>query len=33
MVGIHFRFSCKAGLNMGEKVAKWTLENYLKPLH
>jgi len=33
MVGIHFRFSCKAGLNMGEKVAKWTLENNLKPLH
>ena len=33
MVGIHFRFSTKAGLNMGEKVGKWTLENNLKPLH
>jgi hypothetical protein len=32
MVGIHFRFSCKAGLNMGEKVGKWTIMNYLEPL-
>jgi hypothetical protein len=33
MVGIHFRFSCNAGLNMGEKVGIWTIKNYLQPLH
>ena len=33
MVGIHFRFACEAGQKMGDKVGKWTLDNYLKPLH
>lgn len=32
MAGIHFRYSTDAGLKLGEKVGKWTLENYLKPL-
>ncbi|WP_040005517.1 vanadium-dependent haloperoxidase [Fibrisoma limi] len=30
-VGIHFRFSCKAGLDMGGKIGQWTIDNYLKP--
>jgi len=33
MAGIHFRFSTEAGQKMGEEVAKFTLRNYLKPLH
>ncbi len=32
MVGIHFRFSCETGQELGNKVGKWTLDNYLKPL-
>ena len=32
MAGIHFRFSCEAGLELGEKIGKWTVENRLKPL-
>jgi hypothetical protein len=32
MVGIHFRYACDAGQQMGNKVGKWTLDNYLKPL-
>lgn len=32
MVGIHFRFSCEAGLDLGNKVGQWTVDNYLKPL-
>ncbi|WP_206513019.1 vanadium-dependent haloperoxidase [Larkinella soli] len=31
MVGIHFRFSCNAGLDLGAKVGQWTVSNYLKP--
>lgn len=30
--GIHFRFSCNAGQEMGNKIGKWTVENYLKPI-
>ncbi len=33
MAGIHFRFSCDSGQKLGDKVGKWTLDNYLKPLH
>jgi hypothetical protein len=32
MAGIHFRFSCEAGLNLGDKIGKWTAENSLMPL-
>lgn len=32
MAGIHFRFSIHAGQKLGDKVGKWTLDNYLKPL-
>jgi hypothetical protein len=33
MAGIHFRFSCEAGLEMGDKIGKWTVENMLRPLN
>jgi hypothetical protein len=29
MAGIHFRFSCKAGQAMGNKIGKWIIENTL----
>lgn len=32
MAGIHFRFSTKAGQEMGNKIGKWVMENYLKPV-
>jgi len=32
IVGIHFRSACDAGLELGEKVGKWTVENYLQSL-
>ncbi|MGA0555617.1 vanadium-dependent haloperoxidase [Larkinella sp. VNQ87] len=32
MVGIHFRFSCDAGLDLGSKIGQWTVDNYLKPV-
>jgi hypothetical protein len=32
MAGIHFRFSCDAGLDLGAKIGEWTVENSLKPL-
>lgn len=32
MAGIHFRFSCEAGLTMGEKIGNWTVDNVLKPI-
>lgn len=31
MAGLHFRFSCDAGLGLGENVGRWTVENHLKP--
>jgi len=30
MAGVHFRFSCKAGQAMGDKIGKWMIENTLK---
>jgi hypothetical protein len=30
MAGVHFRFSCKAGQAMGNKIGKWMLENTLR---
>lgn len=30
MAGVHFRFSCKAGQKMGNKIGKWMIENILK---
>lgn len=30
LAGIHFRFSCEKGQEMGNKVGKWVLENSLK---
>jgi hypothetical protein len=32
MAGIHFRFSCVAGQELGNKIGRWTVENHLKPL-
>lgn len=32
MAGIHFRFSCEAGQELGNKIGKWTVENHLKPV-
>jgi len=29
MAGVHFRFSCKAGQAMGNKIGKWMIENTL----
>lgn len=31
--GIHFRFSCEAGQEMGNKIGNWMVDNYLKPLN
>lgn len=30
--GIHFRFACEAGQEMGDKIGYWIVDNYLKPL-
>jgi len=30
MAGIHFRFSCEAGQEMGNKIGKWVIENTLQ---
>jgi len=32
MAGIHFRFSCEAGQQLGNDIGKWTVENHLRPL-
>ena len=32
IAGIHFRFSCEAGLELGRKVGEWTVANHLRPL-
>lgn len=32
MAGIHFRFSCEAGQELGNNIGNWTVENHLKPL-
>jgi hypothetical protein len=33
MGGIHFRFSCNAGQELGNKIGKWTVENHLNPFN
>ncbi len=30
--GIHFRFACEAGQEMGDKIGQWIFDNYLKPI-
>jgi hypothetical protein len=30
--GIHFRFSCVAGQELGTKIGNWTVDNYLAPV-
>ena len=30
--GIHFRFACDAGQELGDKVGQWVMEHHLKPL-
>ncbi len=32
MAGIHFRFSCEAGLEQGRQVGEWTLQHQLQPI-
>lgn len=32
MAGIHFRFSCDAGLELGRKIGEWTVQQHLKPI-
>ena len=32
MAGLHFRFSCDTGLNLGEKVGKWMVDQHLTPV-
>ncbi|MBD0258128.1 MAG: vanadium-dependent haloperoxidase [Cytophagales bacterium] len=32
MAGVHFRFACEAGMEMGYQIGKWTVENHLRPL-
>lgn len=29
--GIHFRFSCEGGLELGKRIGDWTVGNHLKP--
>jgi hypothetical protein len=31
--GIHFRFACEAGQEMGDKIGQWVLVNQLKPIN
>ena len=31
--GIHFRFACEAGQEMGDKIGLWIVKNYLQPLN
>ncbi|WP_205511596.1 vanadium-dependent haloperoxidase [Longitalea arenae] len=31
--GIHFRFACEAGLELGNKIGDWIVNNYCKPLN
>jgi hypothetical protein len=32
MAGLHFRFSCNAGLDLGKNVGTWILEHHLLPV-
>lgn len=29
--GIHFRFACEAGQELGRKIGRWTVQNHLRP--
>ena len=29
--GLHFRFSCEGGLELGKRIGEWTVANHLKP--
>ena len=31
--GIHFRFACDAGLELGKRIGTWTVDNHLKALN
>jgi hypothetical protein len=31
--GIHFRFSCEAGQEMGNQIGDWVADHYLQPLN
>ncbi|MCK6691515.1 MAG: vanadium-dependent haloperoxidase, partial [Thermoanaerobaculia bacterium] len=33
LAGIHFRFSCEKGQELGNQIGKFTLDNHLKPLY
>ncbi|NII27658.1 vanadium-dependent haloperoxidase [Pseudoflavitalea sp. X16] len=33
MAGIHFRFACVAGQELGNKIGQWTTAHYLKPIN
>ena len=32
VAGLHFRFSCQAGQELGNKIGQWTVQHQLKPL-
>jgi len=32
MAGLHFRFSCTAGQDLGNKIGQWTVQQHLKPI-
>ena len=32
LAGIHFRFSCEKGQELGNQIGKWTVEQHLKPV-
>lgn len=32
LAGLHFRFSCTSGLELGRKIGEWTIQNHLKPV-
>lgn len=31
LAGLHFRFSCTSGLDLGKKIGEWAVKNHLKP--
>jgi len=33
LAGLHFRFSCDAGLTLGQRVGAYVFEHNLRPLH
>jgi hypothetical protein len=33
MAGIHFRFACEAGMELGKHIGNWVTSNHLKPLN